>query len=179
MTPEAAAASKPYVRFPLELHDGIVARHSFEHVVTSPCSAEETFDFLCEIASDAEWFPDFVAGEWETPAPHGVGSERWFQSDLLWLHERIVAWDRGARFAFIGTQTTLPLMRRFAEEYLFTPTPDGGCRVTWRILYTPRAVFVPLHPILRPVFAKMFAEAAEAMREALVKRAAAQGKSAA
>jgi len=165
---------RPWRRFTLEPHDdGALeqATHAFAYRVPSPLGPAATFAFLSEIASDAEWFPDFVDGAWESAAPHGVGSTRWFRSDLLWLRERFVAWTPGERFAFIGTETTLPLMRRFAEDYRFTPTPSGGTEVTWRILYTPRAVFRPLHPLLRPVFAKMFQEAATAMEAALAREA--------
>lgn len=164
----------PALRFRLEDHDDPDldrASHAFVFRVPSRLGPAETFDFLCEIARDAEWFPDFVDGAWETPTPHGVGSTRWFRSELLWLRERFVAWAPGERFAFIGTETTLPLMRRFAEDYHFTPTLHGGSEVTWRILYTPRTMFRPLHPILRPVFAKMFQEAATAMEAALLREA--------
>lgn len=165
---------KPSLLFGLEAHADAEldeASHAFGHEVDSPMSCAETFDYLSEIASDADWFPDFVDGAWTTPAPHGVGSERWFKSDILWLQERFVAWEPGRRFAFVGTQTTLPLMARFGEEYRFVPSSAGGCRVHWRILYTPRAVFRPLHPFVRPYFARTFRAAARSMAVALEHRA--------
>lgn len=165
-----ARASKPLVRFSLSnagASELEAASHSFEHQVSCPLSPRQAFDYVAEIKNDAQWFPDFVDADWETAVPHGVGSTRWFRSKLLWLRERIVIWNPGEQFAFIGLQTTLPLVRRFAEDYRFTPTATGGCVITWRILYSPRPIFRPLHPILRPLFAKMFTEAARALEAAL------------
>lgn len=130
-------------------------------------SCEETFEFLSDVRNDAAWFPDFLDGGWEGDGPRGVGSRRWFRSDLLWLREEFVVWAPPLRFAFIGIETSLPLMSRFGESYTLDPGADGGCDVRWTVRYTPRAPLYPLHPIVRPYFQGVFDVAARALSAAL------------
>jgi len=146
-----------------ELND---ASHRFVLHVDGACSPLAAFDRVIDLTREHEWYPDFIDGDWTTDPQHGVGSMRWFESKDLWLEERFVAWEPGVRLAFVGTRTTLPLVRRFAEEYLFVPRASG-CRIEWTIHYTPRTLLLPLHPLLRPIFAKTFATAATNLQSVL------------
>ncbi|WBP86651.1 SRPBCC family protein [Kitasatospora cathayae] len=53
---------------------------------------------------------------------------------LLRLREEFVRWDKGERHSFCVTQASLPLFRRFGEDYLLEPTPTGT-RFTWTFAF--------------------------------------------
>lgn len=143
--------------------------HTFVFMVRSALSPTDTFEFLADNTKEGLWFPDFVEAKWETPAPQGVGSRRLFQTDMLWLRERFVAWTPGERFAFVGTETSLPLVRSFAEDYRIRPNDNGGCTIEWKILYEPREMWRPLHPVMRPYFGRLFRQAAQSLERELAR----------
>lgn len=129
----------------------------FEFVVAA--SPVDAFDYTTDLETEHEWFPDFVRGEWQTPAPHGVGSKRYYETKDVSLYEHFLIWDRGEHLAFVGTKTNLPIISTFAESYRFT-REGNGTRVVWLITYTPKLWIKPLEWLIRPYFRKTFAAAA-------------------
>ncbi len=142
------------------------APSAFEHTIFTRTDPLATFDAITDLSNEANWFPDFVDAGWETAAPHGPGSVRWYQTDAVWLREHFLRWDPGVRLTFAASAISLPFVTTFGEDYRFTPTSDGT-RLDWRISYTPRAIFRPLHPIIRPYFGRTFRIAARRLEEAL------------
>lgn len=136
------------------------APSAFEHTIFTRTDPRTTFDVLVDLEREAEWFPDFVAAEWETSAPHGVGSVRWYQTDAVWLREHFLRWEPGRRITFAASAISLPFVTTFGEDYRLSPT-DDGTRIDWRITYTPRPIFRLFHPIIRPYFGRTFRIAAE------------------
>ncbi len=139
---------------------------AFEHTIHVAADPYAAFDAITDLAMEPEWFPDFVDAAWETEAPHGPGSVRWYRTADVWLREHFVRWERGQRLTFVASAISVPFVTSFGEDYRFTAT-DDGTQIDWRIAYTPRPIFRPLHPIIRPYFGRTFRIAAERLEAAL------------
>lgn len=135
------------------------ARVAFDNVFFARQPPGEVFDVIIDPAHEAAWFPDFESADWTTPPPHGRGSRRDYRLSYLRLDEHFLIWDRGRHLQFEVLATSLPLTRRFLEDYRFTPTPDGGTRVNWRVCFEPTVVSWWFQPALRPFFAHIFRQA--------------------
>ncbi|MGH3647331.1 MAG: SRPBCC family protein [Micromonosporaceae bacterium] len=89
-------------------------------------------------------------GRYTSERPYGVGTTRTMRvgKGLLSLRERYLRWDEGRRHSFYVTQATLPLFRRFGEDYLLDPTPEG-CRLTWTFAHEPGPLQAAAGPLGR------------------------------
>jgi hypothetical protein len=120
---------------------------------------EQVFEVVSSIAHEARWFPDFKQAHWVTPGPPGAGATRDYRLSYLRLIEHFTVWKPGEHLVFWVSACSLPLLSRFLEDYQFRPTPDGGTHLCWRVVYQPLAILRPLHPVIRPFFAKDFEKA--------------------
>lgn len=83
-------------------------------------------------------------GRYTSPRPFAVGTTREITvGRTMRLREEFFRWEEGRRHSFWVTQSSVPLFRRFAEDYLVEPTATG-CRFTWTF------AFEPAKPIARP-----------------------------
>ena len=75
---------------------------------------------------------------WTSPRPFGVGTTRTMPGlyGALVIEERFFRWEDGHRKSFYVERASLPLFRRFGEDYLLEETPTG-CRLTWTIAAAP------------------------------------------
>lgn len=137
---------------------------SFDNRFTAPQSPEDVFDIVVDPAHEAAWFPDFRAATWQGGGPPGAGSRRDYRLSYLRLDEHFLVWERGRRLHFEVLASSLPLTRRFAEDYRFSPGPDGGTVVDWRVGFQPSAVTWALQPVLVPYFAHTFRVAARQLQ---------------
>jgi hypothetical protein len=78
---------------------------------------------------------------WTSPRPFGVGTTRTVRSlgGTNVLDERYFRWEEGRRKSFYVEQSSAPLFKRFAEDYLVEPTSETSCRFTWTIAAEPKA----------------------------------------
>lgn len=111
------------------------------------------------------WFPDHRGVRWITAEPHGVGSLREVRLRGLAVHEQILVWEPGRRFAFCLVKMSAPLLARMVEDFRLSDAGDGQTRVVWTIAFKPKLLAGALVPILRPVFGKMFRKATVRLRE--------------
>lgn len=95
---------------------------------------------------------------WTSPRPFGVGTTRAVKA--LWgaslLRERYFRWEEGRRHSFAVEETTNPMIRRLAEDYLVEPSGGGGSRFTWSIAVEPRAWARPANPLNRRILLSLF-----------------------
>lgn len=78
---------------------------------------------------------------WTSPRPFGIGTTRTatalFGTNVL--HEHYFLWEEGRRHSFYVLESTTPMFRRFAEDYLVEPTSESACRFIWTIAAEPKA----------------------------------------
>lgn len=134
--------------------------HEFVNVVDIDAPAEQVFPLLTGERFE-EWLTDLKGMRWTSAAPHGVGSTRDVHLRALSVQERVLAWDEGARFGFVIEAISIPIVRWMTEDMRLEPRGEGACTFHYVVRYEPARWARPLTPLLRPVFAKMFRQAAE------------------
>jgi hypothetical protein len=145
------------------------APYRFVNVIRCATSPDTAFDVISNSEFDEEWFPDFVSAEWKTPPPYGVGSKRLYKLKYMTILEEFLTWERGRRLVFRVSYCSLPIVRRFLENYEIRRDAEGRTEITWQVCYEPNPWLRFLHPLLRPLFAKDFSKAANQL-EALLAR---------
>jgi hypothetical protein len=82
---------------------------------------------------------------WTSPRPFGVGTTRTMPAlfGALIVDEVYFRWEEGRRQSFYVERASLPLFRRFAEDYLVEETSPSSSRFTWTIALDP-------YPLARP-----------------------------
>lgn len=134
-----------------------------EHALEIAAPAERVFA-LAAGERFHDWLTELVACEWTSPAPHGVGSTRIVALDTLAVRERFVAWEPGRRLAFVIEECTVPLVRRMMEHLAIEPLGEARCRLVYTVHYEPSILMTAVHPVARPIFARMFGRAAERIK---------------
>lgn len=119
------------------------------------CTPERAFAVLADTDTWKHWFKDCKACEWNTKAPHSVGSERTIHLFMMDVSERILAYEPGERFSFVVTHNTAPVTKRMVEDMRLTAV-DGHTRVDWTVAYEPSLLVKVTHPLARMIFTRMF-----------------------
>jgi Polyketide cyclase / dehydrase and lipid transport len=112
-------------------------------------------------APDAMHWVRIVKGwQWTSPQTAQVGAERRVKvlGGLLSLDERFFIWDEGARFAFYGTRSNLPMFKHFAEDYVFEPLGEGRMRFTWKIAAEASPAGKPGVPLNKLLLKSLFSD---------------------
>ncbi|WP_254801947.1 SRPBCC family protein [Kitasatospora sp. SUK 42] len=112
------------------------APHRHSYPMDLPVSPEAVWRGLADDAP-LSWCRGLSGGRYTSPPPHGVGTTREITAlRALHLREEFVRWEEGSRHSFCVTAASLPLFRRFGEDYLVEPTPTGT-RFTWTFAFEP------------------------------------------
>jgi len=95
---------------------------------------------------------------WTSPRPFGVGTTRSARTigNASAIHARYFRWEEGRRQSFYAVESSLPLFRSLAEDYLVEPTGERTCRFTWTIAIDPHPLSRPANPINRAIFSTLF-----------------------
>lgn len=94
---------------------------------------------------------------WTSPRPFGVGTTRTARAvGGNVLKERFFRWEEGRRQSFFVVEASLPLFRRFAEDYLVEPTSESSCRFAWCIAIEPRPAVRIANPGNRLLLSTLF-----------------------
>jgi len=86
---------------------------------------------------------------WTSPRPFGVGTTRTvrLRLGLLTVNERYFRWEEGRRKSFCVVEASMPLFRRFAEDYIVEEASPGNSRFTWTIAAEPFPATRPGAPV--------------------------------
>lgn len=97
---------------------------------------------------------------WTSPRPFGTGTTR--EVKALWganlFRERYFRWEEGRRHSFYVLESSAPLAKRFAEDYLVEPTGEGSCRFTWTIAFEPQPLAIPAVPVNKLLLRTLFSD---------------------
>jgi uncharacterized protein YndB with AHSA1/START domain len=137
--------------------------YRIENVVRIEASPARVFAIWATGERQAEWFQDFVANRWTTPAPYGVGSEREVELEILTVKEHFLAWEPGARMAFRIYAITLPVVSAMIEDLRLEPEGEAATRMTWTVHYRPTLMMRLVHPVARAIFARLFRKSAQGL----------------
>lgn len=134
------------------------APYHFYNETLADANAEDIFAILVD-THWAEWFEDFLAVQWLTPAPHGEASAREVTLKTLGARERFIAWEAGRRFCFAIDELTLPLVIAMVEDIQLEPVGPAQTMIKWKVYYRPNPLMRLIHPLARRIFGNMFTRA--------------------
>jgi hypothetical protein len=113
-----------------------------------PQAAERVW---AQLTSDEtlSWCRALAGVTWTSARPFGEGTTRTVRTPLgaLALKEVYFGWEEGRRKSFYVSEATLPLFRRFAEDYLVEGTSPSSCRFTWTVASEAPPAARPGNPI--------------------------------
>jgi len=115
-------------------------------------TAEGTLHW-CRILQDVRW---------TSPRPFGVGTTREVKAlqGANFLRERYFRWEEGRRKSFYVVESTGPLFRAVAEDYLVEPRGEDACRFTWTIAVEQTALGRATTPVNRAILKTLFTDTA-------------------
>ena len=106
------------------------------------------------------WCRALSSVTWTSPRPFGVGTTRTVRLPLgaMVLDEVYFRWEEGRRKSFYVSEATLPLFRRFAEDYLVEESSPSSCRFTWTVASEPSPLGRPGAPLNALAAKRLFAD---------------------
>lgn len=143
------------------------ARFKYRNEAILPAPPERVFDVLVQVDPWKDWFPDALGGRYTSSPPWGPGTTRELQLKTMSVEERFLVYEPGRRWTFYLEKITLPLVTAFLEDYQLSPHGDGETKLVWIVAYQPRMVLRPLHPLIRPIYQRMFEQAIGNLRDYL------------
>ncbi|MFZ0041954.1 MAG: SRPBCC family protein [Solirubrobacteraceae bacterium] len=107
-----------------------------------------------------DWCRALSGVTWTSPRPFGEGTTRTVGTPLglLVLKEVYFRWEEGFRKSFYVSEATLPLFRRFAEDYIVEETSPSSCRFTWTVASESPPAARPGTPINALITRNLFAD---------------------
>ena len=148
----------------LDFIDSPRAIWRFENVVELEATPETVFDIFADGESWPRWFEDIRQVTWTSPEPKGVGTTRTVVLTTMTVYEHFLAWERGRRFTFRFTGSTLPLCRAGIEDYRLDDLGNGRTRFVYGVYLAPTFLAQLVGPIMKLQFTRMFRKAAEGLR---------------
>ncbi len=132
------------------------APHVLRYQKRFAATPEQVWESLTSDVSLAAWGPAIRKVTWTSPRPFGVGTTREVVSAGS-VRERYFRWDEGHSHAFYVYEASLPLFKRFAEDYIVEP--DGAETLfTWTVAIEAKSAFrLPLK-VLAPVLKAGFGQ---------------------
>lgn len=106
------------------------------------------------------WCRALAGVTWTSARPFGEGTTRTVRTPMgvLVLKEVYFRWEEGRRKSFYVSDATLPLFRRFAEDYLVEETSPSGCRFTWTVASEAPPAARPGAPVNAAIARSLFAD---------------------
>ncbi len=106
------------------------------------------------------WCRALAGVTWTSPRPFGVGTTRTVKTPLgaLVLKETYFRWEEGRRKSFYVAEASLPLFKRFAEDYLVEETSPTRCRFTWTVASEVPATARPGNPLNAAITRSLFSD---------------------
>lgn len=115
-----------------------------------------------ELTSDdtLAWCRALSGVTWTSTRPFGVGTTRTIKAGLgaMVLNEVYFRWEEGRRKSFYIAEASLPLFRRFAEDYLVEETSPTSCRFTWTVANEVPPLARPGNPLNAMITRSLFAD---------------------
>ena len=108
-------------------------------VVRLAATPEQVFESLASDESLAAWGPGVRAVQWLDQRPFGVGTTRavTLAGGVTTVRERFFRWEPNFGYSFYVYESTLPGLRRLAENYVLEPDGDATTLI-WTIAMEPK-----------------------------------------
>jgi len=145
--------------YPLESADADFfesAPHVFTYQKRFAAPPAQVWEQLTSDESITAWGPATKEVNWTSPRPFGVGTTREVVAlGGATMRERFFRWEEGRRHSFASHESTLPLFRRFAEDYVVEA--DGADTLfTWVVAIEPKGALALPFKVIAPAVKAAF-----------------------
>ena len=126
------------------------APHVFIYQKRFAAPPARVWEQLTSDDSIAAWGPATKEVNWTSPRPFGVGTTREVVAlGGATMRERFFRWEKGRRHSFAAYESTLPLFKRFAEDYVVEA--DGADTLfTWVVAIEPKGTLALPFKVIAP-----------------------------
>ncbi|CAA0095471.1 putative protein [BD1-7 clade bacterium] len=133
-----------------ELHQAPVL---IENTIEIDCSAERLFAIFEDEHAWTVWGSSLEEVIWTSPKPFGVGTTRTVKmAGGIMGVEQFTAWETNRRMAFCFTESSMPNMAAFGEDYVVESLGENRCKLVWYAAFWPSNAFATgCFKVLKPV----------------------------
>ncbi len=109
------------------------------------CTAERLFAILEDGDAWPLWASSLTKVTWTSPKPFGVGTTRTVEmtGGIVGVEE-FVAWQPNKQMAFCFTESSMPNMEAFGEDYQIEVLSDNKLCLTWYAAFWPSNIVAKL-----------------------------------
>ena len=134
------------------------APHVFTYQKRFAAPPDKVWEQLTSDTSLAAWGPAVTRVTWTSSRPFGIGTTR----DVVTpggatMRERFFRWEEGRRKSFAVYESTVPLFKRFAEDYVVEPDGDDTL-FTWVVAIEPKDVLSLPFKVIAPAVKAAFGQ---------------------
>jgi hypothetical protein len=142
---------------------------SYKTTAKSPMSPEQTFEYLADFRTAAEWDENTKSSDLTSGDPMSEGAEYKVVTEFagrdLTMTYRTVELDRPGRIVFNSATAIAEI------EDVITVKPDGtGSEVSYEANIKPKSIAKVLDPVFAMIFNKVGDRAARSLRETLASK---------
>lgn len=132
------------------------ARHVFEERAVVDAPAEEVLRTYVESVEGRAWIPGFV-GAFHLNGDDVRYGAVW-DDHFAWgrLRVRTLVYEPGRRWIASVDAASLPLSEEMLQRVDVSERPEGGTELWIRVHYDPPPAIRPFHPLVRPLFSRLF-----------------------
>lgn len=125
-----------------ELHTAPVL---VSNTINIDCSAAHLFAILEDGPAWPLWASSLTEVIWTSPKPFGKGTTRTVKmtGGIVGVEE-FVAWETNKQMAFCFTESSMPNMEAFGEDYVLHALGDNKVRLTWSAAFWPSNIIAKL-----------------------------------
>lgn len=121
------------------------------------CSPERLFETLRGDAVWTEWAGVIQGVEWTSPKPYAKNATRDVSlTGGMMVKELFFHWEENERIAFYVTESTIPGLSKFAEDYKVERVGPNETRLTWTVAIENQGVMRHLNAITAPLMKLVF-----------------------
>lgn len=149
-----------------ETHDDFLqaAPFRFVSIVDLPVPPERTWAAVTADDALVSWSRLVTNRRWTSPRPFGVGTTcELTLFGFLTARERYYRWEEGRRMTFAALETSVPGLRRLAEDFMVESRPAGS-RLVWTIVFQPHPALTAALRLTQPITAMLQRSVARGLR---------------
>lgn len=116
------------------------------------CSADRLFTILEDAHAWTVWASSLTLVEWTSPKPFGIGTTRDVtMTGGILGREEFIAWETNQRMAFCFTESSMPNMSAFGEDYHIKTLNDNQIQLDWFVAMWPAGINKVFMPLFKPM----------------------------
>jgi hypothetical protein len=146
-------------------------------ILEAKCTPEVLFETLRGDTVWTEWAGVIQEVTWTSDEPYAKNSTRdvTITGDML-VRELFFHWEENERVAFYVTESNIPGLTKFAEDYIVERVGSDETRLTWTIAIENTGIMRYLNPVTRLIMKPLFQVWLRKYKEILEARAAASSE---